>query len=170
MVTAAKTEMNEIAILRAQNRNTHWTVRVNTEGLTHEQSLIQPHPGGNCMNWVVGHLVCVYDNILNELSQKDGASTGKFKRYDRGSAPIQANDAVEFSTLMAALESSVARFDAALEKLTPEQLDAKAPFSPSNNPNETMRSLIGTLVFHQAYHAGQTGVLRRIAGKPGAIR
>jgi uncharacterized damage-inducible protein DinB len=26
------------------------------------------------------------------------------------------------------------------------------------------------LMFHQAYHAGQTAVLRRIAGKEGAIR
>ena len=34
----------------------------------------------------------------------------------------------------------------------------------------TVRSIINTVMFHQAYHAGQTAVLRRIAGKEGAIR
>jgi uncharacterized damage-inducible protein DinB len=42
--------------------------------------------------------------------------------------------------------------------------------SPSGNPDETVRSLITTVMFHQAYHAGQTAVLRRIAGREGAIR
>lgn len=170
MATAAKAELNEIAILRTQNRNTHWTVQANTEGLTHQESLIQPHPGGNCMNWVVGHLVCVYNNVLAELEHAQDLSEGKFKRYDRGSAPIQASDALDFATLLRALQTSVDRFDAALQDLTPEALDAKAPFSPGNNPNETLRSLMGTIVFHQAYHAGQTGLLRRLAGKAGAIR
>lgn len=169
MATAAKTELNEIVVLRSQNRATHWTVVKNTEGFTHEDSLVQPHPGGNCMNWVVGHLVCVYHNLLTELDGFEELKAAKFKRYDRGSAPIQSHDAVEFSTLMTALESAVEKLDASLQKLTPEALDAKAPFSPTNNPDETLRSLMGTILFHQAYHAGQTGLLRRIAGKPGAI-
>jgi len=42
--------------------------------------------------------------------------------------------------------------------------------SPTGNPNETVRTLLTTIMFHQAYHAGQTAVLRRIAGKEGAIR
>ena len=29
--------------------------------------------------------------------------------------------------------------------------------------------MIATFNFHESYHAGQTGVLRRIAGKDGAI-
>ena len=53
--------------------------------------------------------------------------------------------------------------------LDPEILERPVPNSPSGNPDETVRSLITTVMFHQAYHAGQTAVLRRIAGREGAI-
>jgi hypothetical protein len=33
-----------------------------------------------------------------------------------------------------------------------------------------VRSLLATVAFHQAYHAGQTGTLRRVVGKSGAIK
>lgn len=38
------------------------------------------------------------------------------------------------------------------------------------NPEETVSSLLTVVLFHRGYHAGQTGILRRIAGKAGAIR
>lgn len=57
-----------------------------------------------------------------------------------------------------------------LARLAPEALDAPAPFSPRNKGDETVRSLLSILVFHQAYHTGQTALLRRMAGKAGAIR
>ena len=31
-------------------------VRQQTAGLSQADSLIQPQPGGNCLNWVMGHL------------------------------------------------------------------------------------------------------------------
>ena len=39
-----------------------------------------------------------------------------------------------------------------------------------NDPDETVGSLLSVVLFHQAYHAGQTAVLRRVAVKDGAIR
>jgi len=71
--------------------------------------------------------------------------------------------------MLAKCDEAVKRFDIGLESLTPERLDSAAPFSPSNNPKETVRSLMTVVAFHQAYHVGQMGVLRRIIGKPGAI-
>jgi hypothetical protein len=60
--------------------------------------------------------------------------------------------------------------DAGLAAIDPETFDDPVPESPTGNPDETVRSLMSTVMFHQAYHAGQTAVLRRIAGKEGAIR
>jgi len=76
---------------------------------------------------------------------------------------------LELSELLNICEKALERIDVGLANLTPERLDEKAPVSPTNNPNETVRSLLAIVGFHQAYHAGQLGVLRRIAGKPGAI-
>ena len=43
----------------------------NVAGLTHDDSLVQPGPegrdGGNCLNWVVGHLAATRASILTGL-------------------------------------------------------------------------------------------------------
>jgi hypothetical protein len=95
---------------------------------------------------------------------------GVLDRYARGAPGLASPaEAVNFEDLLAAWNVAVERMDSGLAGLTPDVLDRKAPSSPTNNPNETVRSLVCTMLFHQAYHSGQTGVLRRIAGKSGAI-
>ncbi|HWZ59236.1 MAG TPA: SRPBCC domain-containing protein [Gemmatimonadaceae bacterium] len=162
---------DEIDMLRHQARLTHECVRLNVDGLTHQDSLRQPQPGGNCLNWIIGHLLCVDQRMLRRLGQTPVMPDTDLARYDRGSPPIEdPADALDLSTLISAWNESSPRIDAGLATLTPDALDARASFSPTNNPNETVRSLLHTLIFHQAYHAGQTGILRRLAGKEGAIR
>lgn len=161
----------EIAMLRHQARMAHKVVQLNADGITQSESLIQPQPGGNCLNWVVGHLLAIYHHTLPLLRQEPVMPVDALKRYDRGSPPIRdASDALELSELMAAWDECSRRVDAGLAALAPESLSARAPRSPSNDPNETIGSLLSTVAWHQAYHAGQTGVLRRLAGKEGAIR
>ncbi len=58
---------------------------------------------------------------------------------------------------------------AALGIVTPETLAAKAPFSPTNDPAETVGTLLAGFLFHEAYHAGQIALGRRLVGKAGAI-
>jgi uncharacterized damage-inducible protein DinB len=171
MSTAVSGSVRQIELLRHQARMAHAVVRLNVDGVTQRESLIQPHPGGNCLNWVVGHLLAIYHHVLPLLRQELVMPPGSLARYDRGSPPIRdAVDALELSELMVAWDECSRRVDAGLAALTAEALDAPAPVSPSNDPNETVGSLLSTISWHQAYHAGQTGVLRRIAGKEGAIR
>jgi uncharacterized damage-inducible protein DinB len=161
---------NEIEVFRHSARTVQKVVQLNVEGLTQSDSLIQPRPAGNCLNWVVGHLVCVYENVLPLLGQKPVMDADTLKRYDRGSPPIKsAADAMELSELMTAWDEAAERIDTGLAGLTSEALEAPAPFSPSGNTNETVRSLLIVILFHQAYHAGQMGMLRRVAGKNGAL-
>lgn len=171
MSTAASETLSEVQVFRHQAGMVHKVVQVNVDGLTQEESLIQPQPGGNCLNWVVGHLVCIYGKALSFLGQEPVMEESALKRYDRGAPPLSdPADALEIGELMTAWDETTRRIDAGLAGLTPEILDRPVPHSPSGNPNETVRSLLTTIFFHQAYHAGQTGVLRRIAGKEGAIR
>ncbi len=170
MTTAAPAALREIEVFRHQAGMVLKVVQINVDGITQEESLIQPSPGGNCQNWVVGHLACIYNNVLPMLGQEP-VQAEALKRYDRGTPPIKdAAEALEFRDLLAAFEKTTERFDAGLAGLAPEALEGKVPDSPSGNPNETVRSLLSTILFHQAYHSGQTGILRRIAGKEGAIR
>lgn len=170
MTTAVSETASEVQVYSHQAMVTHEVVRRNVEGLTQEESLIQPNPGGNCLNWVVGHLVAIYDQALPLLGQKPVREDGSLKRYDRGTPPLEnPAEALELSELMSIWKEATDRVQAGLATLSPEDLDRPAPHSPSNNPDETVRSLLSTIFFHQAYHAGQTGILRRIAGKEGAI-
>jgi uncharacterized damage-inducible protein DinB len=171
METAVTEKVGEVEVFRQMARAIHGVVRRNAEGFSEEESLIQPQPAGNCLNWVLGHLLRVYENVLPALGQEPVLESGGFERYKRGNDPVKnADEAMEFAVLMAAWDEAARRVDAGLAELTAERLDEKAPFSPGNNPNETVRTLLTTVFFHQAYHAGQTGLLRRIAGKPGAIK
>ena len=163
--------MSAVANLRHQSDVTRIVVRLNADGIAHEDSLIQPRPAGNCFNWVLGHLVAIYGEALPLLGQQPVRPREELSHYQRGASPItNAAEAIRIEELLRWWDESCARFDAGLAALSECRLAERAPFSPSNDPNETVGSLLATLVHHQAYHSGQLGVLRRISGKPGAIK
>jgi uncharacterized damage-inducible protein DinB len=150
---------------------TQFCVGANADGITHADSIVQPRAAGNSINWVLGHLLWAYDELLPVLGQAPVMAPGVLARYARGAEPLtDVQDAVPFDELMAGWRLAVTRVNAGLEALPDERLDLPAPASPSNNPDETVGSLLTTIMFHQAYHAGQVGVLRRVVGRGNAIR
>jgi uncharacterized damage-inducible protein DinB len=170
MTRTGTTAAAEIELWRLQARMARDVVNANTHGLSHEDSLVEPRPGGNRLNWVLGHLLSVYAGFLPLLKQEPVIGAAALQRFARGAPPLKDSaEALDFERLRAAWNQASDRVDAGLASLDPEILDRPFPNSPSGNPDETVRSLITTVMFHQAYHAGQTGVLRRIAGREGAI-
>jgi uncharacterized damage-inducible protein DinB len=146
-------------------------IGMNVAGVTHEESLRRPTPGGNCLNWVVGHLVWVYNGFLPLLEQAPVLADGALERYRRGGPPLDdGTDAMDFGTLMTAWSEAAARVDAGLAALSPEKLDGPGVRTGADSVDESFRASVATVLFHQAYHAGQTGVLRRLVGREGAIR
>ena len=145
-------------------------IGMNVAGITHEESLMRPQPAGNCLNWVIGHLLWAYNNLLPGLGQEPVLPPGSLDRYKRGQPPLERDgDAIEFGTLLGAWTEAAARVDMGLAALAPEALDAPGVTTGSDARDETYRVSLNTLMFHQAYHAGQTGVLRRLVGRAGAI-
>lgn len=171
MTASASHPTSPVGVLRHQAALVHRVVQINADGVTQAESLVQPQPAGNCLNWVVGHLLAVYHNVLPLLGQEPVLDAAVLKRYNRGSAPLRNGaDALDISQLMTAWDECCRRVDAGLARLSEDTLAEPAPVSPTNNPDETIGSLLSTVCWHQAYHSGQIGVLRRIAGKPGAIK
>lgn len=166
----APAAVSGIDLWRQQTRMTRDVVGINLGGLGHEDSLVQPRPGGNCLNWVLGHLLWVYDGLLPLLGQQPVLGQKTLEHYARGGRPIEdGTEAIGFDKLLTSWKEAIERVDAGLAALAPDVLDRPAQ-SPNGNPNETVRTLLTTVMFHQAYHAGQTALLRRVAGKEGAIR
>ena len=160
-----------IQAIRYQAQVVHQVVHRNVDGITHQESLLQPEPGGNCLNWVMGHIVFARQGwlttVLGEAPLFDAATIA---RYKRGSSPLTDGSlALPFEELVAAYDRAQAPLVAAMARLTSERLAEKAPFSPGNDPSETVGSLVAKLCFHEGYHIGQTAILRRVLGRVGGI-
>ena len=160
--------MTEAAI--AQFQVTKMILGTNLDGITHEESLIGPARGGNCINWVVGHMVTAYNHLLEGIGGEGLWDATRQALYDRGSEPITAERAVPIAELAADFATAHDRVVERIAALTRDELAAPAPFSPVSNPKETIGSLIGLLAFHQSYHTGQTGILRRVAGLDSSLK
>jgi uncharacterized damage-inducible protein DinB len=86
-------------------------------------------------------------------------------RFDH---PIRdAGDAIDWDSLVERFNASRDACLAALAALTDESLAEKMP-DPFGN-DSTRAGMLGILVVHQCYHAGQLGMARRAAGLKTAI-
>jgi len=160
----------EIANFQKQAGMIDEVLRINVEGITHEESLIQPRPGGNCLNWVVGHLLWTYNYNLPVLDQQPVVEEGVLERYARGKPPFKNGDEViPFEEVMRIWVDSDKAVKTGLNNLMIDQLDQPAKRHPNDESNETIRERITGVLFHQSYHVGQTALLRRLIGKDGAI-
>ena len=141
----------------------------NLEGITNEESLVRAIPTGNHINWLVGHVVATRCAVLPSLHQEPVWGEEIVRLYRRGSSGAIDADYLPFDEVVRAFHESQERILAGIASLSEEELAAPAPFSPGGGP-ETLGSLLTKATVHEGYHFGQTAILRRVVGKPGAIR
>ena len=160
-----------IQTLTIQYGYTGFVFAGNLKGLSEEDGLIQPPTGGNCLNWVAGHIVDSRGATLELLGQERPFPADKYARYGRGTDAVTVSKGtVPLGEMLADFAATGDGLKAGLAGLTSERLAEKAPFSPGNNEKETVGSLMVGLAFHESYHCGQLGVLRRMAGAEGIIK
>ena len=139
-------------------------IRMQTEGLTHEDSLLQPPFRGNCLNWVLGHIAVNRDLVLQVLGEEPILSEEEAVRYQSGSEPVTGNeeDILTLIMLRAALERAQEGITSGLQRVTPEELAME--IEVGEHTMTRGQRLFG-LYFHETYHTGQTELLRQLAGK-----
>jgi len=146
----------------------HRALTLNREGVTHAESLIVATPGSNCMNWMLGHILDSRRSVLELLDAEPVWSEADAAPYDTGESawpdPNTAG-ARPWDALVADFETSQERIREALARVTPERLAGL--HKPGAKRPRGMH--LHFLQFHEAYHVGQIGLLRRVVGKPGAI-
>lgn len=137
-------------------------VKMQTEGLTHEDSMRQlPH--GNCLNWVLGHISASRDSVLETLGEPPLMDTYGV-RYQRGSDPVMRADegTMTLKELLSWLDRSQERLATALSKMDEAAL---AREYRSGDRKTTVGQRVFFLYFHETYHVGQTELFRQLAGK-----
>lgn len=160
-----------IQTLSIQYRYTCYVFAANLEGISEEDGLKQPAGGGNCINWVAGHIAGARGGTLGVLGVESPFDGEKYARYERGSEPVVGDEGtLPLKEMIGDFLATEEGLKAGLAGLTEEKLAGKAPFSPGNNPEETVGSLLAGLVFHEGYHCGQLGVLRRMTGVEGVVK
>lgn len=150
-------KLNE-AIMQVYGGN-KFVIDRNVEGLTHEDSLLNPQPDGNNLNWLLGHILAGRSETHEHLNIGAVWSDEQRALYASGSDAITSAVAIPFSDLLAMLDRSQVRLTSALagEDVT-EHL--ARPFGEGGTIGQR---LLG-LAWHETYHAGQTDYLRRLAG------
>jgi hypothetical protein len=147
-------------------------METNTADITHEESLRAPAPGGNCLNWIVGHILVSRGAILRLLDGMSWLSAGEESLYTRGTPGLPADGtAVDFGRLREGLRETgqdIARrlADIPAERLA-EELDSST--FPARLTLPTRAAFLTLLLFHESYHAGQLGIGRRLLGRSGMI-
>jgi uncharacterized damage-inducible protein DinB len=143
----------------------------NLSELSEQEGHVAPQPGGNCLNWVLGHITRTRLMLLRMLGKELPFPLEEFNAYDdRGGIPFTRATAIPLDELKRRYKALQEPLVRALNELPPDMMDRPAPFSPTGNPKETIGTLLASFAFHESYHAGQTGLLRRVAGKEGAIK
>jgi uncharacterized damage-inducible protein DinB len=141
----------------------------NLREISQEDSLVEPSKSGNCLNWVLGHLTRTRLQALSLVGQHPPFPLEDFKAYS-GEDPFTREDALPFEELKRRFTALAEPLRKGVSAMSSEALAKPAPFSPGDSPKETIGSLLASIVFHEAYHAGQIGLLRRVVGREGVIK
>jgi uncharacterized damage-inducible protein DinB len=140
---------------------------LNLEGMTQEHSLKQPAPGGNCANWILGHLTDVQNGAMGLVGEDPVWDSKELSKasYDPITEPGRA---IDWETMRSRFLGSRERCVAAIKNLADEKLVDPVPHPFGGQCSRA--ELLSLLSSHQMYHAGQLGIVRRIAGLEGKVK
>lgn len=158
-IIAAKT------LLDMTERN-YGIIMMQAEGVTHEESLLQPPFRGNCFNWVIGHLVQSRDRMLRVAGESTLWTAEQVDRYARDSPPIvDGHEALRLEKMLADLTDQNKRLIAKIKVMSPDELDALGVTVINGGPPWSVAQWLHFLLWHEAYHLGNLEILRQLTGK-----
>lgn len=129
---------------------------LNTTDVSQEDSLISAPNGGNSANWVLGHMIVIRDTMRKALGLEAIASEAMKDAYDRGKKNVTSETAFKLVDLFEMYNRGT---DEMIKRLDGDELK-----------DQEALDIMTVLLFHEAYHAGQLGLFRRIMGKDSKIK
>ncbi len=138
----------------------------NLEGLSHEETLVAPVAGGSTLHWVLGHVVGTRSFFFPLLALDRFWTREREIQYGRGSDPaIAPAAAIPLAELIDDLRTSQEQLIERLATIAPPELAAPVPATMPDMMGRTVGGALLSFAWHEAYHAGQLGLLRRFAGQ-----
>jgi hypothetical protein len=144
-------------------------LKMQAEGLSQTDSLVQLPFRANCLNWVVGHLVTNRLSVVKLLDAQPPFDAARMARYARESEPVTVDGlgVLPLEELIGLLEELQAQIAALLADISPEALAHEIVFFGSRQ--RPVSEWLFFFYFHDTYHVGQAEILRQAAGKDDKI-
>jgi hypothetical protein len=141
----------------------HDIIHMQLKDITQAESMIQPPFRGNCLNWVVGHILSIYGEMLEKLDDEGTLSEAEQKAYGYGSEPLcDPARAGELKEMVNRLDSALLRITARLGSMPAEDFECEVTIW--RGPMALIEALL-VMQWHASYHTGQLELLRQLAGK-----
>lgn len=148
-----------IELLKFNNNVIHMQLK----DITHAESLLQLPFRGNCMNWVIGHILGIRHECLAYLGLPGVLTDAEVNTYQYGSEPItSAEQASDLESMVKRLDESLEALTAHLEGISREALFAEVDHWMGKRP---IAEALSFAQWHEAYHTGQLEQLRQLTGK-----
>ena len=146
------TIMNANPVVKIYN-TVHFAFNKNLEGIDHSESLKVPAEGVNSINWLTGHIVGTRDAVLEFLGAERLCSDEFYEIYKQGTVNFDAEKGRDLEELKEMYKKGQEEILKGLENASDENIENA-----------------GFYGFHEAYHVGQLGVVRKLLGKEGQLR
>lgn len=146
-----------------------YVIHKELEGVTDEESFIQPPFRGNCINWVVGHLAASRKRTLYWLGiETNMLSEEHYQRYLWGSDPILEKEEglLSLEEGLVLIEKMGEMLKEKLESITNEELAKEVGEGDNTGPRVDK---VEFMAWHEGYHSGQFEYLRQLVGKDDQI-
>jgi uncharacterized damage-inducible protein DinB len=131
------------------------------DGLSDEEVWTQPSGSGNPIAWLVGHLTETRAGMLSEMGMP--FNYGWTRVFQRGSALQDRSGYPTREAIETAWTATHAAMRDAFASVAPERLAGPVTRLPVPGV-ETLTDLIAFCGFHEAYHVGQIGFIRKQLG------
>jgi hypothetical protein len=125
-----------------------------------------PAGEANHAQWLMGHLASTRRWALRLLGA-DAPAEAWEQHFGLGAHPSAQSDDISPALLRESFRRAGAELRSRLVAITPEQ--AAADFREFPWGTKDLSGGVHFLHFHECYHLGQLGLLRRMAGRPGLI-
>ena len=134
--------------------------------VSHDESLKPTAEDGKCINWLLGHILVARADLLTQMQCPSHWNEDDAAPYRIKEGRFEASTARKLDELKAVLADSYKHLIAAVEG-SQVTLDEISPLPTATGRMLTWGQRAGSYVCHEAYHAGQIGLMRRLLGKPG---
>lgn len=122
-------------------------------------------PTGHDPRWIVGHLAATRRRLLAMVGREPAPEPWE-AYFGRGTTPAGVPAGQDPRVLVQALHDAHRILAGGWDAVGPELLERPLGRTLPDG-SETVGGALGFLAWHESYHLGQLGLLRRLAGRPG---